>query len=61
MFVRQDNTFVVKWQGMREVTVLTTNYEAGMVEKSKTYFGGGTVFYNNPQPIDKYNEKNGQC
>ena len=59
VFARQENTLVVKWKDKREVTVLTTKYEAGVVEKNKTYFGGDTVFFNKPLPVEKYTEKMG--
>lgn len=59
VFARKDNTLVVKWQDKREVTVLTTKYEAGVVEKSKRHFGNNIVFFNKPLPIEKYTEKMG--
>ncbi|KAK3869539.1 hypothetical protein Pcinc_025158 [Petrolisthes cinctipes] len=59
VFARKNNTLVVKYQDKIEVTVLTTKYNAGMVEKTKTYFGNKTVFFNKPLHIDKYNKKMG--
>ena len=54
-FTRNGNTMVVKYMDKKEVNVLTTQYTAGLVEKTKTFFGDKTVFYNKPLHIDKYN------
>lgn len=59
VFARQGNTLLVKFQDKKEVTVLTTKYIAGMVEKCKIYFGDKTVFYNRPLHIEEYNRKMG--
>ncbi|MPC95919.1 hypothetical protein E2C01_091148 [Portunus trituberculatus] len=48
VFAQKDNTLLVKYQDKKEVTVMSTLYTAGMVEKAKTYFGDKTVFYNKP-------------
>lgn len=58
-FARKDNVLVVKWADKKDIVVLTTKYNAGMVEKTKTYFGNKTQFYNKPLHIERYNEKMG--
>lgn len=58
MFARKINSSVlVKWQD-KEVCLLSTKYEADAVEKTETYFGGETVFFNNPH-VEIYNKKMG--
>lgn len=42
LFARKGNTLLVKWQDKREICLLSTKYEANVVEKTKTYFGGKT-------------------
>ena len=59
LFARKGNTLLVKWQDKREICLLSTKYEANVVEKTKTYFGGKTVFYNKPLQVEKYNKKMG--
>ncbi|MPC62120.1 PiggyBac transposable element-derived protein 4 [Portunus trituberculatus] len=54
-FARNGNTLVVKYMDRKEVNVLTTQYTASIVEKTKTFFGDQTVFYNKPLHIEKYN------
>lgn len=58
-FARKGNTLVVKYQDRKQVTVLTTKYEANMVEITRTYFGNKVDFYNKPLHIDKYNRRMG--
>ena len=59
VFARKGNVLIVKWADKKDIVVLTTKYNAGMVEKTKTYFGNKTTFYNKPLHIDRYNEKMG--
>ncbi|XP_066958913.1 piggyBac transposable element-derived protein 4-like [Macrobrachium rosenbergii] len=59
VFARKGNVVLVKWQDKKEVAVISTKYEGGMVERTKTYFGNRTVFVNKPLHIEKYNEKMG--
>lgn len=58
-FARKGNTLIVKYQDRSQVTVLTTKYEANMVEKCRVYFGNKVDFYNKPLHIDKYNTRMG--
>ena len=58
-FARKNNTLIVKYQDKKEVTVLTTKYKADMVEKSKSFMGTQTIFFNKPLHIDRYNDKMG--
>lgn len=59
VFARKDNVLIVKWVDKKDIVVLTTKYNAGLVERTKTFFGNRTVFYNKPLHIEKYNEKMG--
>lgn len=59
IFARKGNVLIVRWQDKRDITVMTTKYQAGMVEKVREYFGNQTVFYNKPLHIDMYNKKMG--
>lgn len=36
---------------------MSTKYEVNVVEKTKTYFGGKTVFFKKPLQEGKYNKK----
>ncbi|MPC58616.1 PiggyBac transposable element-derived protein 4 [Portunus trituberculatus] len=58
-FARKGNTLVVKFQDRNQVTVLTTKYEANMVEQCRTHFGNRVEFYYKPLHIDKYNSRMG--
>lgn len=55
-FARKGNTLIVKYSDKNEVTVLTTKYEASMVEKTKSYQADHNY---KPLHIDKYNAKMG--
>ena len=61
IFARKNNVLIVRWEDKKDITVMTTKYNAGMVEKAKEYFGNQMVFYNKPLHIDKYNKKMGSA
>ncbi|XP_045109149.1 piggyBac transposable element-derived protein 4-like [Portunus trituberculatus] len=59
IFARKRNVLVVRWEDKENITVLTTKYNASMVEKEREYFSNRIVFRNKPLHIERYNKKMG--
>ena len=55
-FCRKGNILLLRWEDKASVYVISTKYNAKLVEQNKTYFGNKKTFCKKPYAIDKYNK-----